>query len=463
MAIADIICTYMYGTFLALKTSLEVIVKYAKTIINTIDSTVKSIEVMIVNVLDITADAMIKGLKILCKKLTDLLLPFDIQNSKLCTSLYKCSFILQDILNPNSTITKTLVKYTDVGETVQEIEEQLYDLVGDYNEFKKQICNFGFTFELGIATAKGWIEDAKKWTKSQIAKITRYRTKIVTMLQKYLDSIIDLGIADLLGKLQSLFNCVLFDSVDSCATLATSNSFYRWCTGTLHIESIGHNEFQMKPSWVESKLSTVDSFNLKVKQIDDKLSQTLEAMLVTNNIGSATNAYNLASLIKQFGNLRIQDGKIVGWKKIKFINRITTTYDNIIKAIKDYNDANNHEIDVTDNNYSVDNILNNTRINEINGTITFKNVDITNYANPEIEVVDDDVLIDAKTDIDSFGRVILDGQGNIISSSRAAYSIFLVTNGFPVSEYDMSIYNLCKKYALTFTEYIDPKNMLNKS
>ena len=156
---------------------------------------------------------------------------------------------------------------------------------------------------------------------------------------------------------------------------ATSNSFYRWCTGTLHIESIGHNEFQMKPSWVESKLSTVDSFNLKVKQIDDKLSQTLEAMLVTNNIGSATNAYNLASLIKQFGNLRIQDGKIVGWKKIKFINRISTTYDNIIKAIKDYNDTNNHEIDVTDNNYSVDNILNNTRINDINGTITFKNVD----------------------------------------------------------------------------------------
>ena len=184
---------------------------------------------------------------------------------------------------------------------------------------------------------------------------------------------------------------------------------------------------------------------------------------MTNNIGSATNAYNLASLIKQFGNLRIQDGKIVGWKKIKFINRITTTYDNIIKAIKDYNDANNHEIDVTDNNYSVDNILNNTRINDINGTITFKNVDITNYANPQIDVVDDDVLIDAKTDIDSFGRVILDGQGNIISSSRAAYSIFLVTNGFPVSEYDLSIYNLCKKYALTFTEYIDPKNMLKRA
>lgn len=66
---------------------------------------------------------------------------------KFCQSLFKCSYILKQLLDPSSALTKTLVKNFDYNSAPQ---AKLYDIVSSYDNFKKQICSSGFTFMWGL-------------------------------------------------------------------------------------------------------------------------------------------------------------------------------------------------------------------------------------------------------------------------------------------------------------------------
>lgn len=64
-----------------------------------------------------------------------------------CKSIFKCSYILKELLNPSSPITKTLQQFGGYDATAQ---QNLYKNISDFDAFRQQICSSGFTFMWGL-------------------------------------------------------------------------------------------------------------------------------------------------------------------------------------------------------------------------------------------------------------------------------------------------------------------------
>lgn len=299
MTLNTIICSYIYSGFLVLKTALEASLVYAKTIIKAIDSLVMAIENMIKLTCLEVLNAALAAYQILCKYLTDWVMQKTHAKDlldKFCKSIFKCSYILKELLNPSSAITKTLQQYGGYDSTAQ---ANLYKNISDYDMFRNQICSSGFTFMWGLNYLRDKGEAILASINEWVDIITRNRNRIRKKLESYFYSIEDFGILDLLRQLSIFFNCVLSAEDETCASIATSQNFYRKCIGALHITEIGHNQFKLSDSWVKQKLGVCDNVSLQLNQVKNNLATALtDAGITSKNLANAQNAYNLANFVR---------------------------------------------------------------------------------------------------------------------------------------------------------------------
>src|SRR5574344_1301024 len=243
--------------------------------------------------------AALAAYKILCKYLTDWIMQKTHAKNlldKFCKSIFKCSYILKELLNPSSPITKTLQQYGGYDATAQ---ANLYKDISDFDTFRSTICSSGFTFMWGLNYLRDKGEDILAKIKEWVDVMTRNRNRIRKKLESYFYAIEDFGILDLLRQLSVFFNCVLSPEDETCASIATSQNFYKKCMGALHIRETGYGQFKLTDSWLKKKLGTCDNVTLQLNQVKNNLTIALtDAGITSKNLANAQNAYNLANVVR---------------------------------------------------------------------------------------------------------------------------------------------------------------------
>ena len=299
MTLSTIICGYIYAGFLVVKAALEAGLLYAKAIITTLNSFVMAIENMIKNTCLVIFDAAMAGYQILCKYLTDWLLQKTHAKEYLdrfCKSIFKCSYVLKQLLDPSSAITKTLVKNFEYD---SEPQAQLYEAVASFDNFRQQICSAGFTFMWGLNYLRDYGEQLLAQINEWVDIITRNRNRIRKRLESYFYAIEDYGIFDLLDRLHAFFNCVLDAAIDSCSSIATSQNFYKKCTGALHITEIGAGQYKLTDSWLKQKLGSCDNATRQLNGLSAQLTKVLiDAGITSKNLANAQASFNLANFVR---------------------------------------------------------------------------------------------------------------------------------------------------------------------
>lgn len=299
MTLSTIICGYIYAGFLVVKAALEAGLLYAKAIITTLNSFVMAIENMIKNTCLVIFDAAMAGYQILCKYLTDWILQKTHAKEyldKFCKSIFKCSYVLKQLLDPTSSITKTLVKNFEYD---SEPQEQLYAAVASFDAFRQQICSAGFTFMWGLNYIRDYGEQILAQINEWVDIITRNRNRIRKRLESYFYAIEDYGIFDLLDRLHAFFNCVLDAAIDSCSSIATSQNFYKKCTGALHITEIGAGQYKLTDSWLKQKLGTCDNATRQLNGLSAQLTRAIiDAGITSKNLANAQASFNLANFVR---------------------------------------------------------------------------------------------------------------------------------------------------------------------
>lgn len=299
MTLSTIICGYIYAGFLVVKAALEAGLLYAKAIITTLNSFVMAIENMIKNTCLVIFDAAMAGYQILCKYLTDWILQKTHAKEyldKFCKSIFKCSYVLKQLLDPTSSITKTLVKNFEYD---SEPQEQLYEAVASFDKFRQQICSAGFTFMWGLNYIRDYGEQILAQINEWVDIITRNRNRIRKRLESYFYAIEDYGIFDLLDRLHAFFNCVLDAAIDSCSSIATSQNFYKKCTGALHITEIGAGQYKLTDSWLKQKLGTCDNATRQLNGLSAQLTRAIiDAGITSKNLANAQASFNLANFVR---------------------------------------------------------------------------------------------------------------------------------------------------------------------
>ncbi len=299
MTLSTIICGYIYAGFLVVKAALEAGLLYAKAIITTLNSFVMAIENMIRNTCLVIFDAAMSGYQILCKYLTDWILQKTHAKEyldKFCKSIFKCSYVLKELLNPSSSITKTLVKNFDYN---SEPQQELYDNIMIFDNFRQKICSAGFTFMWGLNYIRDYGEQILAQINEWVDIITRNRNRIRQRLESYFYAIEDYGIFNLLDRLHAFFNCVLDAAIDSCSSIATSQNFYKKCTGALHITEIGAGQYKLTDSWIKQKLGICDNATRQLNGLSAQLTKVLiDAGITSKNLANAQASYNLANFVR---------------------------------------------------------------------------------------------------------------------------------------------------------------------
>ena len=368
MGIGDIICEYIYGSFLLLKAALEVAQKTSKALLKALDTLFNTLLELCRNVIDIGIKTVLDAIRVFQKWLVDKLLNLDF--SALCDGMFKCTALLEDVLDPNSLLSRTLKKYTNYNSKPQ---EELYAVVNDFKQFKDTICNFGFTYNFGLSAVKAMLNQYSSMVNEFLDMLERYKERIRRFLQKYIDTLIDIGVFDMLDKLKKFFDCVLIDT-DICSNIKTANSFYNTMLAKMCIEEAGDG-YRLDSGKSAYYMNAFDSRINELKNSTKELQKLIDSMISPSQVKAANNAFNLAANIFPGGASLsdINNGNF--WKKNKCFQYFKMKRKAFISAFK------NEHPELA--KQSSDAILGGMTIDDANGIVTVDFVDesgnVVNY------------------------------------------------------------------------------------
>ena len=268
MTFSELMCDYVYNSFLLVEGSLEVLMRTAASVVNMLNSLVDSILYSFKYVIDVALKTMVDALKVLQKTLVDLLWN-KIRPDAFCSNLYKCSIVLEDLADENSLIWKTCVKAGIIKGTLAERRQDIYSIINDYNNFKSQICEYGFTTTFGVDAARKLVDYINEQIENIFNFLMKKKDAFRRTVQKFLDDLENLGIFDLLDKLKKYFNCIL-DSSESCASIRSASNYYKDAMAKLHIEESGSNGYRLETS-LNNKL--LNGFDARIAQVNNIKSQ----------------------------------------------------------------------------------------------------------------------------------------------------------------------------------------------
>lgn len=423
MGIGDILCEYIYGSFLLVKAALEVAQKTAKALLKAADTLYTSLMSICRFVIDVGIETILNAIRVFQKWMVDKLLNFDFD--AICQGLFKCTEFLEQVLDPNSLLCRTVRKYTNYNPGPQ---EELYKVVGDFREFKNQVCSFGFTFNFGISAVKAMLEEYNAMCTEFLDMLDRNKERIRVFLQKYLDTLIDIGVFDLLDRLKKFFDCVLIDT-EICSNIRTANSFYKTCLRKMKIEESGDG-YRLDTNLSAEYMNAFDSRINNLNNSKLELKKLIDSMLTPSQVNAANNAFNISSNIFPGGATwkDIRNGDF--WKKNKCYQYFKLKRRDFINAFKNENE----EFE----NVSTDTILGGMSINDDTGIIEISmNTDsgIQTYSYkagdlPGIDLVKEELEYDTKITDEKYktNQALLDENGDIISSLRGAIEISVKDN-----------------------------------
>lgn len=419
MGIGDILCEYIYGSFLVVKAALEIAQKTAKALLNALDTLFNSLISIVRFVIDVGIDTILNTIRVFQKWLVDKQLNFDFE--AICQGLFKCTEFLEQVLDPNSLLCRTIRKYTNYNHRPQ---EEMYKVFGDFKEFKNQICSFGLTFNFGLSAVKEILNQYYALCTEFIEMLERNKERVRRFLQKYLDTLINIGVFDMLDRLKKFFDCVLIDT-EICSNIRTANSFYNTCLRKLCIVESG-DSYKLDSNMSAEYMNIFDSRINNMNNAKNDLKKLIDSMLSPSQVNAANNAFNIASNIFPGGASwdDFQNGTF--WKKNKCYQYFKLKRRAFINAFKEQNQKYD--------SVGTDSILGNMTINDSQGyiEITMNNDEgFETYRFDGNNMLDGMYLIPANEEYYikqtntklQPSLALVDENGDIISSMRGAIEI----------------------------------------
>lgn len=418
MGIGDILCEYIYSSFLLVKAALEVAQKTAKALLKALDTLFNTLMSIVRYVIDVGIDTILNSIRVFQKWMVDKLLNFDFD--AICQGLFRCTEFLEQVLDPNSLLCRTIRKYTNYNPRPQ---EELYKVVGDFREFKNQICSFGLTYNFGLSAVKEMLNQYYAMCTEFLNMLERNKERVRRFLQNLLDTLIKIGTFDLLDRLKKFFDCVLIDT-EICSNIRTANSFYNTCLRKLCIEESGDG-YKLDTNMAAEYMNTFDSRINNLNNAKNDLKKLIDSMITPSQVNAANNAFNISSNIFPGGASwkDINNGDF--WKKNKCYQYIKIRRRDFINAFKE-----EHPEYV---GVGTDTILGGMNINDGSGYIeitmnTDNGIETYRYnANPSIGIdlikTNDEYSIKQTNEKLQLNLALVDENDNIISSMRGAVEI----------------------------------------
>ena len=405
MGIGDIICEYIYGSFLLLKAALEVAQKTSKALLKALDTLFNTLMSWCRFVVDVAIKAVLDAIRVFQKWLIDQLLNLDF--SALCNGMFRCAALLEEVLDPNSLMSRTLKKYTNYNARPQ---EELYAIVGDFKEFKDTVCNFGFTYNFGLSAIKSLLNTYEAMCEEFLNMLERNKERIRRFLQRYLDTLIDIGVFDLLDRLKKFFDCVLIDT-DICSNIRTANSFYNTMLAKMWIEESGDG-YKIQTEKATYFMNAFDSRINQFSNTKQELKKLIDSMLAPSQVLAAKNAFNLSANIFP-GGMSWEDIKNGNWKNNRCYNYFKMKRRAFIAAFK-----NEHP---ETKNLGTDMILGGLKIDDQDGTVS------VNFTDDNGNIVDykfdkDNLPTGVTYETDPDAEYYLNNTGNNYEMNGALYN-----------------------------------------
>ena len=419
MGIGDILCEYIYGSFLLVKAALEVAQKTAKALLKALDTLFNTLMSIVRFVIDVGIDTILNAIRVFQKWLVDKLLNFDFD--AICQGLFKCTEFLEQVLDPNSLLCRTIRKYTNYNAAPQ---EELYKVVGDFREFKNQVCSFGFTYNFGLSAVKEMLNQYYAMCTEFLDMLDRNKERVRRFLQKYLDTLIDIGVFDMLDRLKKFFDCVLIDT-EICSNIRTANSYYNTCLRKMCIEESGDG-YRLDSTMSAEYMNTFDSRINNLNNAKNDLKKLIDSMLSPSQVSAANNAFNISANIFPGGASwdDIKNGDF--WKKNKCYQYFKLKRRAFIDAFKGQHpeyaavgsDTILGNMNIDDNAGIID-----ITMNGENGFETIRYDENTQMDGFELVKANEEYSIKQTNDKLQTTLALVDENDNIISSMRGAIEI----------------------------------------
>ena len=427
MNVSTIICTYIYQTFVTLKTALEVTQAAAEKILDLIYGLVKLALWSVREILDPVIKVIRNSITSLIKSLGSLWIR-DFSNTKMCQNLYKCEFFRDYLLNPDSIFSKAVrgMFGLDGEDRYSRVQNELHEITRDFQRFKEQICSgisLDFTlsaitglFQSFLAQLNKWL----RWLQRKVDAVYRY-------LRYYLDTLKRLGVFDLLNQLKAMFDCVL-DETEICTSVETAASYYQAFTAKMKLYCTRANDWIIKPSYEEMCTSFMNGKIDELKELCNKVENGLRLFVNPSNIHPTSDCLNLAGHITGIGKF-LTTGNASSIPVYKYCK-------NKIEAIIDAWNGTNPETQYS----SVDTLLEDLRFERNGVYVGDTRLDLEQSASEEITMTLDDT-----EDTSSMNRAIM-VNGNVYS---AGYLLYLFKNN------DRDAVTYFNEYNVAYTDLVN--------
>lgn len=365
MSPGSIFCEYIYGTFLLVEAALQVGIALAQTTLQMLNTAFDAILSWCKFVVDLACEAILNGIRVLQKKLVDLLWDgyktdpkTGKKKSAFCNNLYKCNIFIEELTDSNSLICKTLIK---LGVITKEQQQFVNEIINDYNNFMDTICNFGFTFNFGLSAIKKLLKFYKKQVDNFIDMLERKKDSIRRMIQSYINKLIDSGIFDMMAKLKKFFNCIL-EQTDSCTSISSTRNFYTDSLAKMHIEECGNGNYKLEAATANKMMNTFDSRLNQFNNSKYQLQAAIDSLMSPSDTRAASKAFNLSKNVFP-GGMSWTDIKKGRWKNNKMYHYFSVKADQFAEAF-----LGKHKDLPGDT--SIEYVIGGMRINDADGTIT---------------------------------------------------------------------------------------------
>ena len=279
MGVPSLICTYLYGSFMLIKNTLEGYLQVAKNMLKRVDALAMALMNTCRIMMDTTMTVMIKMVKQYEKELMDMIYNsiFGTDRSFWCNKLWNCLALLAELLDSNSWLCSKLKSYlerkcrsTQVFNTMDAIAEA----ANDFLKFQQIVCDAGFTAEFGISYIKQLFAWIKGIVEEYLQFIERQWKRLRLLAESYLNLVIDWGIIDWLEKLISFFMCA-FDDSASCAELATAKNFYDDYLSKLKLEKNGEG-YDLSREYKNSIYGTLEGAKQMAKNLKHEVDEAYD-------------------------------------------------------------------------------------------------------------------------------------------------------------------------------------------
>lgn len=300
MNVSTIICTYIYETFVTIKTALEVAQATADKILDTIYGLVKLALWSVREVLDPVIRLIRNSITSLIKSLGPLWIR-DFSDSKMCQNLYNCEFFRDYLLNPDSIFSKAVrgMFGLDGSDRYSRVQAELHEITQDFQRFKEQICS-GISLDFTLSAITGLFQSFLAQINKWLRWLRRKVDAVYRFLRYYLDTLKRLGVFDLLNHLKAMFDCIL-DETEICTSVETANSYYRAFTSKMKLYCTRANDWIIKPEYEEMCTAFMRGKIEELKGLCDKVENGLRMFVNPSNVHPTSDCLNLAGHITGIG------------------------------------------------------------------------------------------------------------------------------------------------------------------